>query len=132
MRVIKKVLIILLVISIFNFCVNGLPIVNASGLDEAWAGAETFLNKGDQKTGIFNAQGIYNVLNFVYGIALFIAISFAVIRGTLIGMKIILGTIEERVDAKAMLVPYLWIVAAIAFGGTVLKAILSIIMGVIN
>lgn len=135
MKTIKKILIILLIISTFSFIPNMLTTVNASVLGNAINGADNFVRNGNRATDerqILNPEGIYNVLNFLYGLLLFAAIAFAVVRGTMLGMTIILGTIEERVDAKAMLVPYLWIVAGIAFGGTMLRAILQIIMGVFD
>ena len=136
MRVIKKVLIIVLILSMISFIPNIVPTVNAAAtIGDAWNSATNFVRGGNSIANnkrILNAQGIYNALNFIYGIFLIAAIAFAVIKGTMIGMKIILGTIEERVDAKSMLVPYLWIVAGIAFGGIILRSILSIIMSVID
>lgn len=131
MKIIKKVFIILLIISVCNLIPCVLSTVNAATIvNDAIKNADNFLNKGNNQTQIISSEGLHTVLNTIYGLLLFVAITYAVIKGMLIGIKIVYGTIEEKVDAKAMIIPYLWIVGAIAFGGVLLKAILNLILSV--
>ena len=130
MRVVRKLSkIILLIIVASIFMPNAVTQVEASGtFNNAISGAQGFVNGGNT-TGIFNPTGVYNALNFIYSVFLGIGIAVAVIRGMIIGLQIIVGSVQERANAKEQLIPYLWLVAGIAFGSVVVRAIAKAIMG---
>ena len=135
MKIIKKVLIVLLVIIMFNFIPNKIFTVEANGIAGAIQGAGQFVNRGQnqaQQTPILDAEGFYNVLNFIYSMLLIAGITFAVIRGILIGNQMILGTLDERKEAKDMLVPYLWLVASLALGNTIIRVVARFIAEIFN
>lgn len=129
MKNIKRVLILLIVISVFVLAINITTPVQAFGnaVDEA----DQFVKNGGG-TDILNPQGVYDTLNLVYGILVGVAIAIAVIRGIIIGMQIIFGSLQDRADAKALIIPYLWIVLAIALGSVILRAILTVIMTAVD
>ena len=65
----------------------------------------------------------------MYGILLAIGVVIAVIIGTILGVKLMVAPIEERVEAKKLLVPYVvgCIVVFGAFGTW--KLIVTIMQG---
>lgn len=124
-KIIKKFSVGILIISICSFMLFTTP-VSAQALNNAITGAQNFANTNT--TSVINPKAMYDLLNLIYGLLLGIAIAGLILRGIFIGMRMVLGTIGERVDAKKMLVEYLWIVLGVAFGGAILRAILELIM----
>lgn len=124
-KIIKKFSVGILIISICSFMLFTTP-VSAQGLDDAITGAKEFTET--DASSVINPKAMYDLLNLIYGLLLGIAIAGLILRGIFIGMRMVLGTIGERVDAKKMLVEYLWIVLGVAFGGAILRAILELIM----
>lgn len=125
MKTIKKMLILLIAITILNFAFNST--ISAQTLDSAVSNANSFVQNGGSNS-ILNPQGIYDVLNFMYGLLVGIGIIFAIIKGIIIGIQIMFGSLQDKADAKALIIPYLWIVGGIAFGSVILRAILTAIM----
>lgn len=128
MKSIKKLITLLLIICVlsFIFCETT---VNAQQINNAIIGAQNFINSNS--TSILNKKAVYDVLNVFYGLLLAIAIAFAVIKGILIGMQFVWGSIEDKVDAKSLLVPYAWILIGIALGGTILRIFLEFMISLI-
>ena len=126
-RIIKRILIILLLI----LCICNFTHVNAGQLQNSINGAQNFVS-GSTAPAIINSQAVYDVLNTFYGILLAIGIVAAVIQGIYIGIRIIWGSIEQQVKARELIIPYLWIVAAIGFGNVVIRAFLKIFMDVVT
>lgn len=87
--------------------------------------AQNFTNNG--KSDLINYQGLYDVVSFLYNIAMTIGIIIAVIVGIVLGIRIIFGSIDDKADSKHLLVPYLVIVAMMAFGFTIWKIVLNLI-----
>lgn len=129
MKTIKKFLILLIIISIWSFIFN--TTILAGNLDNAVNNANSFVQNGGN-TSILNPQGIYNVLNFMYGLLVGIGIIVAIIKGIIIGIQIMFGSLQDKSDAKALIIPYLWLVGGIAFGSLILRAILTALMTVFS
>ncbi len=81
--------------------------------------AQNFVNKG--QSSLINMQGLYYVVNTLYGIVMTIAISIALVRGAMIAFTIVTGSLEDRVDAKKMIVDYVFLVAILAVGPAILQ-----------
>lgn len=125
MKTIKKILILLIFITIWSLIFN--TTILATNLGTAVDNADSFVQNGGSNS-ILNPQGIYDTMNFIYGLLVGIGIIFAIIKGIIIGIQIIFGSLQDKADAKALIIPYLWIVGGIAFGSVILRAILTAIM----
>lgn len=101
--------------------------VQANPIGDSVTSAQDFANQ--EKSNVINYQNLYIVANFLYNAIMMIAIVVAVIVGMIIGMRIILGSLEEKADAKALLVPYFTIVTMVALGLTAWKVIMGAIYG---
>lgn len=99
--------------------------VQASGLSDAITAGEKFTENG--KSSIVNYQNLYNVVNYLYNIAMLIVIIIAIIIGIVLGIRIIFGSIDERADSKHLIAPYLASVATAAFAFSIWKIILQLI-----
>lgn len=121
----KKIIFIIIIFMCTMTLFASLSIVQASALGNSINSAQQFPNNG--KINVINYQFVYDAVSFIYNIAMIVAIIVAVIVGLIIGIRTIFGGIDERADSKHLIVPYLVIVAMIAFGFTIWKAVLGII-----
>lgn len=85
--------------------------------------AKNFASHG--KSSLINMQGLYYVVNTLYGIVMTIAIAIALVRGAMIAFTIITGSLEEKVDAKKMIINYAFLVAILAVGPAILQVIMK-------
>ena len=98
------------------------------GIDDVISDSDSFVNSGtDDKISISNLQvfsrNIYNIL-------LTIGIAVAVISGIIIGIKYMLGSVEEKADIKGLLIPYI-AGCVIVFGSfAIWKLVVTILQGV--
>ncbi len=99
--------------------------VQASELSDAFESAQNFISNG--RTDYINYQNLYNITNYLYNMFMLITIILAIIIGIILGNRIIFGSIDERADAKHLIVPYLVIITIIAFAFSLWKIILQII-----
>ncbi|MCI8961366.1 MAG: hypothetical protein HFJ18_00350 [Clostridia bacterium] len=120
-KILTMIFIFILAIMLFANFSN----VQASRLSDAFSAGEKFTENG--KSNIINYQNLYNVVNYLYNIAMLIAIIIAIIIGIVLGIRIVFGSIDERADSKHLMVPYLASVATAAFAFTIWKVMLQII-----
>ena len=104
-------------------------ISNATQLSNAITDGQGFLENGKSSPleKVINYQNLYNVINYLYNIAMLIVIIIAIIIGIVLGIRIVFGSLDERADAKHLMVPYLAIVATAAFAFSLWKILLQII-----
>lgn len=126
----RKILYVILIIGICNMWLCITP-VNAQGIGQAITSAQIWVQQPNG-TKVIDPQAFYDLLNMIYGLLYGIAIALLIIQGIFLGMRMILGTLEERVDARAILGQYILIALGIAFGGLVLRAILEWVMTVVQ
>lgn len=87
--------------------------------------AQNFGNRGTST--IIDYKNLKSVIDYAYNIAMTIAIIVAIIVGTILGIRIIFGGIDEKADAKHLMVPYLVILFMVAFAFTLWKIAITII-----
>lgn len=115
--------IIISIITIILFA--SISCVQAASLANSIDAAEKFENNG--RTSIINYKGMYIAMTYIYNIAMTIAIIVAIIVGLILGIRIIFGSIDEKADAKHLLVPYIVIVVLVSFGLALWKAGLGLL-----
>lgn len=99
----------------------------AGGVEDAINDADKFVSSGN--TEFVNDVTLQSFSQNMYGILLAVGVVIAVIIGTILGIKLMIAPIEERVEAKKLLVPYVvgCIVVFGAFGTW--KLIVTIMQG---
>ena len=80
----------------------------ASGgnIDDIISGSENFVN-GANKSVLSSEEDLQEFSGLFYNILLTIGIACVVITGMVIGIKYMVGSVEEKANYKQMLVPYL-------------------------
>ena len=84
--------------------------------------------KPNSQTSVTGADSLFDVGNMIIGVVRIVGSVLSVIVLAVIGIKYMLGSVEERADYKTSMGPYIW-GAVLVFGIT---NILAIIMDVIS
>lgn len=88
---------------------------------------ENFLSKGSVQV---NQTALQNFSRTMYNILLVIGVVVAVIVGAIIGVKLMTSSVDEQVEAKKLVIPYI-IGCVIVFGGFgIWKLVVTILQGV--
>ena len=97
---------IIIIIMIFQFMF--IPISNAGFWDEIKESADSFVENGKDKaseTGV-NQDDVDDAIGKIYNILLALGVALSVIVGAALGIKFMMGSIEEQAKVKEMLMPY--------------------------
>ena len=122
---IKICFIILIVFILFI-----LPLNNTyakSSISEIVKGADqSFLGSGSIDDTTFNNEQLEETSDFIFRILLTIGIIIMMIVGTIIGIKFMISSVDEKADIKKALVPYI-VGCAVIFGAfTIWKMVVEI------
>lgn len=121
----KKIYAIIIILTIIMTLFINISTVQAKPFENSIDSAQSFTSNG--KSDIINYQNLYNVVSFLYNVAMTIGIIVAIIIGITLGIRIIFGGIDERADSKHLLVPYLVTVVIMAFAFTIWKILMQLI-----
>ncbi len=90
--------------------------------------AGTFIQKGESGAeGKISQSDLQDLSNTIYNILLVVGIVVAVIAGLIMGIKFIMGGIEEKAEIKNMLIPYI-IGCIVVFGAfTIWKIVVELL-----
>lgn len=108
------------------------PVVNtedsSSGLDDAISDADSFIETGDNDKLKISSLQVFS--RNIYNILLTIGIAVAVLTGAIIGIKYMLGSVEEKADIKGLLIPYI-AGCVIIFGSfAIWKLVVTLLQGI--
>lgn len=76
------------------------------GIDDMMGDANSFVQSAKADVGQVNDSALQNFSSTFYNIFLTAGTAITVIVGLIIGIKYMLGSVEEKADIKTMLVPY--------------------------
>lgn len=93
--------------------------------------AEGFIEKGQSNANDkIKPENLKDMSDMLYNILLVVGIIAAVIVGLIMGIKFIMGSIEEKAEIKAMLIPYI-IGCVVVFGAfTIWKIVVDVLQSV--
>lgn len=95
-------------------------------IDDVMNDADKFINQGEIKY----KKSLSNVSNTIYNILLTIGVVIAVLVGAIMGIKLMLSSVEEKAEVKKLLIPYV-VGCIIIFGGFgIWKLVVTILQGV--
>ena len=99
-----------------------------SSLDDMINDADSFIESGDKLT--YNETALQNFSKSLYNIAMSVGVIVAVGVGLIIGIRLMSESIERKVEANKLLVPYV-VGCVIVFGGfTIWKLVIEILQKV--
>ena len=113
----KKIIFILIIISITAFinvqeayalyAGDGGSSKSSETVDDIMGNADKFIDDGETAGESINEEELKGTIDFLYNLFLGVGIIVAVIVGTILGIKYMMGSIEEKASLKEMLVPYI-------------------------
>ena len=99
-----------------------------AGVDDVISDGDSFIGLG--KEDRIDVSNLRTFSRNIYNILLTIGIAVAVISGSIIGIKYMLGSVEEKADIKSLLIPYI-AGCVIRFGSfAIWKLVVTILQGV--
>ena len=99
-----------------------------AGVDDVISDGDSFIGLG--KEDRIDVSNLRTFSRNIYNILLTIGIAVAVISGSIIGIKYMLGSVEEKADIKSLLIPYI-AGCVIIFGSfAIWKLVVTILQGV--
>lgn len=98
------------------------------GIDDVISDGDSFVSLGkDEKVEIPDLQ---DFSRDIYNILLTIGIVVAVVSGVTIGIRYMLGSVEEKADIKGTLIPYI-VGCVVVFGSfAIWKLVVTVLQGV--
>ncbi len=111
-----KSLIIIILIIVINIVLFNINIVQAAGMSDVISGGDNFISAGsNDKTANLDQKKLKNASDMIYNILLISAICVASIYTVILGIKFMIGSVEEKAQIKDALVPFI-IGCIVAFG----------------
>lgn len=99
-----------------------------AGVDDVISDGDSFIGLG--KSNRIDVSNLQTFSRNIYNILLTIGIVVAVVSGSIIGIKYMLGSVEEKADIKGLLIPYI-AGCVIIFGSfAIWKIVVTILQGV--
>ena len=97
-------IIFIIVINVIFFNIN---VVQAAGLSDIITGADDFLKAGEGQNVVIDETKLQDSSKEIYNILLIIGICVAVIVAAILGIKFMLGSMEEKAQIKEALIPFI-------------------------
>lgn len=99
---IKKVIIVIIIFQIFF-----IPIVNAANMDSTMNDADNFFQEGKTEgSDLIDQSKLQIEINYVYNILFAIGVGLSVLVGAMLGIRYMLGSVEEQAKIKETFIPY--------------------------
>ena len=120
-KTIKVIFIVLILITVFT------KSVSAFSIGDIWDWGKDFIQAGEEVTEQIDPDTINQLSNTIFSILQVVAMASAVIMLSVIGIKFMTGTVEEKANAQKTLVPLI-VGCFIAFAAfTIWKLVLNIL-----
>lgn len=102
----KMIFIVILLFAILMQCL--LPsTVQAIGISDVVSGGDSFIEAGKNENVVLKTETLKNTSNVVYNTLLIIGMGVAVIVSGILGIKFMIGSVEEKAQIKDALVPFI-------------------------
>lgn len=110
-----KVLMIITLMIVINMLFFNINRVQASGISDVVKGGDDFLDAGQSGEISIDTTKLKSTSNMLYNILLISGICIAVIISGILGIKFMIGSVEEKAQVKDALIPFI-IGCVIVFG----------------
>lgn len=102
-----KPTIIIVLILVINIMFTNINIVQASNISDIIKGGDKFIDSAENNVSVLNETNLQDTSNILYGILLVLGISVAVLFASIMGIKFMIGSAEEKAQIKDALVPFI-------------------------
>lgn len=104
-KTMKKIIIILMIIAL-NISFFNINRVQATGVSDFITGGDNFINAGKTGNVTIDENKLANTSSYIYNILLLTGIVVAVIIAGILGIKFMIGSVEEKAQIKDALIPF--------------------------
>lgn len=111
-----KSLIIIISMIVINIILFNINSVQAAGMSDVISGGDKFISAGSEDNTIkLDKSKLKSTSDMVYNILLISAMCIASIYTVILGIKFMIGSVEEKAQVKDALIPFI-IGCVVAFG----------------
>lgn len=104
MKLKMLIIVLIIVIGLAFFNIN---IVQAAGISDVITGGDSFIDSGKTEGNAkLDEEELQKTSNMIYNILLTIGVCIAVIVSSVLGIKFMIGSVEEKAQVKDALVPF--------------------------
>ena len=86
--------------------VNGGSGSSSASLSDVISGGDSFIQAGKNGSAQIDKGSLKNASSSIYNILLICGVIIAVLIGSIMGIKFMIGSVEEKAEIKAALVPF--------------------------
>lgn len=129
----KFIFTMIFVVLLTSIFIDNIVYAENSGLSQIISGGDEFMEKGSKSSGIvFDKEKMKNTSNTIANILIAIGTVIAVIVSSILGIKFMIGSVEEKAQIKEALVPFV-IGCIVIFGAfTIWKIFVNIGNGIVT
>ncbi len=129
----KFIFTMIFVVLLTSIFIDNIVYAENSGLSQIISGGDEFMEKGSTSSGIiFDKEKMKNTSNTIANILIAIGTVIAVIVSSILGIKFMIGSVEEKAQIKEALVPFI-IGCIVIFGAfTIWKIFVNIGNGIVT
>lgn len=102
-KITTKIFIVLIFINIFFININ---VVNADGMKNVIDGGDAFIASGRGVDDTLDQNKMKETSSIIYNTLVLIGMSVAIIISAILGIKFMIGSVEEKAQIKEALVPF--------------------------
>lgn len=104
MKIYKIVSVLILLVI---FCSISSSVFAAHSAGEIISEGQSFISDGSSGTRRINENNLKNMSDTLYNILLSVGIIAALVVGLVIGIKFVIGGVEQKAEIKGLLIPYI-------------------------
>lgn len=129
----KFIFTMIFVVLLTSIFIDNIVYAENSGLSQIISGGDEFMEKGSKNSEIiFDKEKMKNTSNTIANILIAIGTVIAVIVSSILGIKFMIGSVEEKAQIKEALVPFV-IGCIVIFGAfTIWKIFVNIGNGIVT
>lgn len=103
----NKTVIVIFLIIVINMIFFNINNVHASDISNVIKGGDSFISTGKDDTAKVDQTKLINTSSSIYNILLVVGMGVAVIIAAILGIKFMIGSVEEKAQIKDALVPFI-------------------------
>ena len=103
----SKILIIITMVIVINAIFLNINIVRAEGISDVIKGGDQFINSSQNGSVSIDTNKLNNASSMLYNVLLALGVCIAVLISAILGVKFMIGSVEEKAQIKDAMVPFI-------------------------
>lgn len=102
----KSKLIVIILVIVINIIFFNINVVQAESFSDVISGGDSFIEAGKQGSASIDQSKLKKTSGMLYNILLISGICVAVVISGILGIKFMIGSVEEKAQIKDALIPF--------------------------